>query len=259
VYSPFGELIARDGDAELDRYGFSTKWGDVDTGTRYYGYRFYSAELGRWLSRDSVEETGGINLFGYALNCPLTRYDLLGMASKSTDPSKNWIVSTSSSLERRENSYGETIVVSWLPSAVVSPCERTGEYKLSTGGRLVLQSIYSEEKTRIHEGVHRTRWTAAWKDFEKHAVSLERCYCNKETADCFADVIRKEMSAYYKVVGHKANLAWEIESYPEGAAKESYKEDMQKLEQLGVLTQLENAMKTAIRRCAGLPALPSKR
>jgi len=49
VYSPFGELIARDGDAERDRYGFSTKWGDGDTGTRYYGYRFYLPEPGRWL------------------------------------------------------------------------------------------------------------------------------------------------------------------------------------------------------------------
>jgi RHS repeat-associated protein len=79
VYSPFGELIARDGDAERDRYGFSTKWGDGDTGSKYYGYRFYSAEMGRWLNRDPIGEEGGVNLYGFIGNNGTNRYDVLGL------------------------------------------------------------------------------------------------------------------------------------------------------------------------------------
>lgn len=42
------------------------------------GYRYYSPELGRWLSRDSIEETGGVNLFGFVANRTACRVDLLG-------------------------------------------------------------------------------------------------------------------------------------------------------------------------------------
>lgn len=41
-------------------------------------YRGYSPQLGRWLSRDPVEEQGGINLYGYVANKPINSIDLLG-------------------------------------------------------------------------------------------------------------------------------------------------------------------------------------
>jgi hypothetical protein len=31
-------------------------------GVRYYGFRYYSPELGRWLSRDPIEVLGGLTL-----------------------------------------------------------------------------------------------------------------------------------------------------------------------------------------------------
>jgi RHS repeat-associated protein len=89
VYSPFGEMIAREGDAERDRYGFSTKWGDGETGTCYYGYRFYAPYTGRWLSPDPIEERGGLNVGGFVANDPVGRIDGLGLLdirSASTDP-----------------------------------------------------------------------------------------------------------------------------------------------------------------------------
>jgi len=36
----------------------STKYLDQETGLYYYGYRFYNPSLGRWPSRDSIEELG---------------------------------------------------------------------------------------------------------------------------------------------------------------------------------------------------------
>jgi RHS repeat-associated protein len=78
-YSPFGETIARDGDGEQDRYGFSTKCGDGDTGICYYGYRFYSPETGRWLSRDPIEENGGVAISAILANSIVNAYDALGL------------------------------------------------------------------------------------------------------------------------------------------------------------------------------------
>ena len=44
------------------------------------GYRYYSPTLGRWLSRDPIGETGGLNLFGFVNNSPVSRWDRLGLA-----------------------------------------------------------------------------------------------------------------------------------------------------------------------------------
>ena len=42
------------------------------------GYRYYSAEIGRWLSRDPIEEDGGINLYLSFNNDPLQFIDSEG-------------------------------------------------------------------------------------------------------------------------------------------------------------------------------------
>jgi RHS repeat-associated protein len=41
----------------------------------------YSPSLGRWLSRDPIEERGGLNLYGFVNNDPVNRFDHLGLAS----------------------------------------------------------------------------------------------------------------------------------------------------------------------------------
>jgi len=42
--------------------------------------RAYSASLGRWLSRDPISESGGINLYSYVMNNPIGRRGPLGLA-----------------------------------------------------------------------------------------------------------------------------------------------------------------------------------
>ncbi len=63
-----------------NRYRFSTKYFDEETNLYYYGYRYYSAGLGRWLIRDPLEEDGGLNLYGFVGNEPLNKYDILGLS-----------------------------------------------------------------------------------------------------------------------------------------------------------------------------------
>ncbi len=47
----------------------------------YYGFRHYSPQTGRWLSRDPVEETGGQNLYGFLSNNQTNAVDRLGLRS----------------------------------------------------------------------------------------------------------------------------------------------------------------------------------
>jgi len=45
----------------------------------YYGRRYYSPELGRWMSRDPIGEKGGIGLYGFCGNSALRAWDYLGL------------------------------------------------------------------------------------------------------------------------------------------------------------------------------------
>lgn len=50
-----------------------------ELGRHYYGYRYYQPETGRWLSRDPIEEYGGVNLYCLVQNSSVNRYDPLGL------------------------------------------------------------------------------------------------------------------------------------------------------------------------------------
>lgn len=65
-YGPFGELVSKSGSyADENTYRFSTKPIDVETGHYYYGYRYYSTNLGRWISRDPIGEVGAAKWFDH--------------------------------------------------------------------------------------------------------------------------------------------------------------------------------------------------
>jgi len=59
----------------------SSKYTDDETDLVYYGFRYYSPETGRWVSRDPIEEFGGANLYLALLNDPGGRLDPDGRSS----------------------------------------------------------------------------------------------------------------------------------------------------------------------------------
>jgi RHS repeat-associated protein len=64
-YDPFGNAVANTDARNRFTYRFSTKPRDIETSLYYYGYRYYDPKIGRWLSRDPIEEEGGVNLYGF--------------------------------------------------------------------------------------------------------------------------------------------------------------------------------------------------
>ena len=76
-YSPFGKITQQSGSGASDfDFRFSSEYQDTETGLTYYNYRYYSPELGRWLSRDPIEEDGGYNLYGMVGNNVLILVDV---------------------------------------------------------------------------------------------------------------------------------------------------------------------------------------
>ncbi len=83
-YGPFGEVIRSTGTmAALNPFRWSTKIQDEDTGLNYYGYRYYSAGMGRWLGRDPIGEEGGLNLSVPTDNGLVNKVDILGLCCGS--------------------------------------------------------------------------------------------------------------------------------------------------------------------------------
>ena len=57
AYDAFGNTISSSGSmADVFTHRFSTKYYDAETDLYYYGYRYYSPSLGRWICRDPMEE-----------------------------------------------------------------------------------------------------------------------------------------------------------------------------------------------------------
>lgn len=73
------------------RYQFTGREFDNFTGLHYYRARWYDANLGRFISEDPIGFAGGINLYGYVGNKPLSfvdpfGYDEYAMMERLTNP-----------------------------------------------------------------------------------------------------------------------------------------------------------------------------
>jgi RHS repeat-associated protein len=106
-YDTFGRITQALGDqAGNVSYRFSTKPAETwtSTGWLYFGYRWYVPETGRWLSRDPIEERGGINLYSFVRNNPVGKVDVLGR--EEFDPLKEKLKNASDPQSMRKNYPG---------------------------------------------------------------------------------------------------------------------------------------------------------
>ena len=89
-YAPFGATTRthRDSSASFDivalnPFRFSSEYYDSELDLVYYNYRHYSPSLGRFLSRDPIEEQGGLNLYAFVGNNAIRERDILGCFAPS--------------------------------------------------------------------------------------------------------------------------------------------------------------------------------
>jgi RHS repeat-associated protein len=96
-YDPYGNSFTASGAlASANLYRFSSKLWCANAGLYYYGYRFYDPLLQRWLNQDPIEEEGGLNLYSFAQNNPISQMDAYGLqiVDRNAPPNLNRTVPT---------------------------------------------------------------------------------------------------------------------------------------------------------------------
>jgi RHS repeat-associated protein len=79
-WGPYGNATVSNGSlASANPFRFSTKYTDDETGLLYYGFRYYSPGLGRWLNRDPTQEDNGNHLYSFCENNGIRQIDYLGL------------------------------------------------------------------------------------------------------------------------------------------------------------------------------------
>jgi RHS repeat-associated protein len=81
-YEPYGNLRRSNG--TLSGFGYAGMFYHRPSGLYLTRYRAYDPNVGRWLSRDPIEELGGVNLYGYVGGNPISTVDLEGTGWKET-------------------------------------------------------------------------------------------------------------------------------------------------------------------------------
>ena len=81
-YDPYGQAIKMFGTVTSD-FQFASYYQHVLSGTCLAVHRFYNSAVGRWMSRDPIEEAGGLNLYSYVRNAPVSYSDPTGLATEA--------------------------------------------------------------------------------------------------------------------------------------------------------------------------------
>jgi RHS repeat-associated protein len=82
-YDAWGRRTVTAGSTDDTSLAFTGHWWHEASGLALAPYRGYDPIQGRWISRDPIAEKGGIGLYTYSMNEPVTRYDHLGLKSRS--------------------------------------------------------------------------------------------------------------------------------------------------------------------------------
>jgi len=94
AYTTFGEQLSSVGDF-VPRFTFSSKERDA-SGLVYFGFRYYSPVLCRWIFEDPIGEAGGINLYEAFASNPVNFIDPYG--DDIADYNWDWLYNSSDAL-----------------------------------------------------------------------------------------------------------------------------------------------------------------
>jgi len=137
-YSTFGRLMAKTGSLEQP-FGFSAKRYFAELGLVYYGFRYYSPAMAKWITRDPIGEKGGVNLYVFVLNNPVNWVDPWGLVTLGD------IISTIGTIITKELELRGVISVSLSTSItlVTAPAgDMISPAELNVGEDRILQHVY---------------------------------------------------------------------------------------------------------------------
>jgi RHS repeat-associated protein len=89
IYDSFGRVTASTGTV-TNRFQYTGREFDAETGLNYYRARYYDASIGRFLSEDPAQFEGGLNFYGYVGNSPIDHIDPTGLWSTAAHDQIIW-------------------------------------------------------------------------------------------------------------------------------------------------------------------------
>ncbi len=82
-YDPFGRTLGMSGPLAAENpFRFSSQMVEPNTGLYGFAYRFYDPPLQRWLNRDPIGESGGVNLYQAFGGDPVNQIDPFGLEER---------------------------------------------------------------------------------------------------------------------------------------------------------------------------------
>jgi RHS repeat-associated protein len=181
-YSPYGQTLTSTGSyAQENPFRFSTKYCDNETGLLYFGYRYYNSEMGRWVTRDPLEEMGGLNLYGFLCGDILDGVDYLGFGGyklgeqRPPYPDEWWITYSNTNY----NSETHTAALTAWVLSIIAKC------KVALGGALATGMDHAYAGMSHYLANTGTNFTINYADFlTDDSESLRQA--KKELADTIA-------------------------------------------------------------------------
>ena len=201
---PFGEVIRAPGPiATANPFRVSTKYQDDETDLLYYGYRYYNASTGRWISRDLIEEDGGLDLYAFVENDTVSNYDLLGHKTDTlTVLGAKWKFKahhvSAPGKKKRGKEIGRTtfFIFPWDVYITGKGCPQGQRQLRANPTTYTVEYWYTDKDSKAYEEGNVSVVREYWQAYAGNVNGLAGCFC-----DSCAD-IRLDLSKLYAALGY---------------------------------------------------------
>jgi RHS repeat-associated protein len=79
AYDAFGNILSETGSLAHNPFTYTAREYHAPSGLYYYRARFYDPTIGRFITQDPIGHLGGMNLYVYVGNAPVSFIDPLGL------------------------------------------------------------------------------------------------------------------------------------------------------------------------------------
>jgi hypothetical protein len=172
-------------------------------------------EIGRWASRDPIEEEGGVNSYCACLNDCISAVDSLGEWSFTIKELSD------SEAGPREDWWGGFARIRswWVFTKVVGPVSSPGgcRYKVDIDDAYAsaeywvksVSDLNQRRRIRRHELTHVRHYRASWNALRRDAEGIFLGLYSERKAQCLSALIDNELSRVYKDRAVATTATWD--------------------------------------------------
>ena len=132
--------------------------------TSIHAFALYAPSQGRFISRDPIEEEGGLNLYAFCENDPINKVDYLGLAARNLNVPVGTVSVTVWGKVATMLKRGWKIAMIWMPPKEWEKCPPCKE------------AIWTQDASTYYSGVKPVRnhsWENDWNETDYTKTSVE--------------------------------------------------------------------------------------